>query len=285
MSVKYVFSGHESFPCKSLWLKKGYDFVSMGNNFNDAGAVMELGVGKNMVASVRFWLKAFGLTKEDQITAIADYIFDTTSGVDPYVEDLGTLWLLHYLLVSSGEATLYNWLFTLIQKERKQFDRATIVNYIKRKMIDAGRIKTYNENTSKKDIGVLLQNYVTPSRAHSFEDYSSLLIDLDLILLNEDGKTYEFNLEGKRNVTPEVFLYAIIKQKGKEMTVPYDTLQEIGLMFCMTDMEIIDTIHELVDHYANYINYSDVAGIRQIQFIHELDPKVVLDKYYSHGNI
>ena len=69
------------------------------------------------------------------------------------------------------------------------------------------------------------------------------------------------------------------------MTVPYDTLQEIGLMFCMTDMEIIDTIHELVDHYANYINYSDVAGIRQIQFIHELDPKVVLDKYYSHGNI
>ena len=25
--IKYCFSGHESFPCKSLWLKKGYDFV------------------------------------------------------------------------------------------------------------------------------------------------------------------------------------------------------------------------------------------------------------------
>ncbi len=25
--VKYSFSGHESFACKSLWLKKGYDFV------------------------------------------------------------------------------------------------------------------------------------------------------------------------------------------------------------------------------------------------------------------
>ena len=24
--IKYCFSGHESFPCKSLWLKKGYDF-------------------------------------------------------------------------------------------------------------------------------------------------------------------------------------------------------------------------------------------------------------------
>lgn len=25
---KYTFSGHESFPCKTLWLKKGYDFVN-----------------------------------------------------------------------------------------------------------------------------------------------------------------------------------------------------------------------------------------------------------------
>ena len=44
--VKYNFSGHESFPCKSLWLKKGYDFVVSGNQFSSAEAVMELGVGK-----------------------------------------------------------------------------------------------------------------------------------------------------------------------------------------------------------------------------------------------
>lgn len=25
--ANYSFSGHESFACKSLWLKKGYDFV------------------------------------------------------------------------------------------------------------------------------------------------------------------------------------------------------------------------------------------------------------------
>ena len=36
---RYVFSGHESFPCKSLWLKKGYDFVFGGNDFNSADAV------------------------------------------------------------------------------------------------------------------------------------------------------------------------------------------------------------------------------------------------------
>lgn len=25
--MRYSFSGHESFHCKSLWLKKGYDFI------------------------------------------------------------------------------------------------------------------------------------------------------------------------------------------------------------------------------------------------------------------
>ena len=30
----YTFSGHESFPCKTLWLKKGYDFVKAEKDFN-----------------------------------------------------------------------------------------------------------------------------------------------------------------------------------------------------------------------------------------------------------
>jgi len=285
MNIKYVFSGHESFPCKSLWLKKGYDFINNNYKFNSPDSVVQLGVGKNMVASIKFWMRVFGITIDDELTDIADYIFDDVNGVDPYIEDLGTLWLLHYLLVSSGEATLYNWLFLNIQKERKQFDRSQVLHYVKRRMIEVGRVKAYNENTTKKDIGVLLQSYVTPVRAHSFEDYSSLLMDLNLLVLNEDGKTYEFNIEGKRNVTPEIFMYAIIKMKGEEMSVPYDTLQDIGLIFCMNNDEIINTIQVLVEKFQDYINYSDIAGIRQIQFTKELKAKVVLDKYYSHGNI
>ncbi len=58
---KYTFSGHESFPCKTLWLKKGYDFIMAGKDFNDPTAVVDLGVGKNMVAAVRYWYKVFGV--------------------------------------------------------------------------------------------------------------------------------------------------------------------------------------------------------------------------------
>lgn len=89
---KYIFSGHESFPCKTLWLKKGYDFVVQGKDFNNPNSVIDLGVGKNMVASIRFWLRAFNVCKEGKPTWLGDYLFEEVYGKDRYIEDLATLW-------------------------------------------------------------------------------------------------------------------------------------------------------------------------------------------------
>lgn len=58
---KYSFSGHETFHCRQFWLKKGYDFAKQQGQFNDGNAVAALGVGRNMVTSIQFWLKSFGL--------------------------------------------------------------------------------------------------------------------------------------------------------------------------------------------------------------------------------
>ena len=77
INVKYTFSGHESFPCKTLWLKKGYDFVNAEKDFNAPEAVVHLGVGKNMVAAVRYWYKAFGLNKDAKTGWIADFLFNS----------------------------------------------------------------------------------------------------------------------------------------------------------------------------------------------------------------
>ena len=283
MGLKYTFSGHESFPCKSLWLKKGYDFVAGNNDFNSPNSVVELGVGKNMVSSIRYWMKSFGMLANNKLTPLAHYIFNDKEGKDPFVEDLGTLWLLHYLLVISQEATLYNWLFTRFQRERKQFDRQQVQDYVKRVLIEDDKLNIYNVNTVKKDVAVLIQNYVLPKSEKSFEDFSSLLIDLDLLHSTEDSKKYYFNYSGKRKVTPEMFLYAITVNKGSEMTVSYDMLQDIGLIFCMNDMEVITMSKQLSAYYSDYISYSDVAGIRQIQYKQEIIPQEILEMYYSHG--
>ena len=283
-SARFVFSGHESFPCKSLWLKKGYDFIMDGNDFNKPEAVVGLGVGKNMVASIRFWLKAFGITNKDSITPIGDYLFNEVNGKDKYLEDIATLWLLHFNLVFFKEATLYNMFFCGVQRERSHFEKEQIVTYVKLRMAEAGKMTIYNANTVKKDVGVLLQNYTLPRKPQSNEDFSSLLIDLDLIRQNAEGKGYFFNVDGKRKVTKEIFLYGLLKLKEQEMdnTIPFDTIQEkVGLVFCMQDFETIEMLKQLASKYGQYFAYSDVAGIKQVQFIKNLDCKQVLDNYYG----
>ena len=281
---KLSFSGHESFPCKSLWLKKGYDFVVEGNDFNSPEAVIELGVGKNMVAAIRFWLKAFGITENDKSTWLGDYLFDESKGKDKYLEDIATLWLLHFNLVFSEEATLYKMFFCGVQRERTHFEREQVLTYVKLRMVEAGKMKLFNPNTVKKDIGVLLQNYCLPRKPQSNEDFSSLLIDLDLIRQSSEGKGYYFNVDGKRKVTKEIFLYGLLKLREQEgdNTIPFDTIQvRVGLVFCMQDFETIEMLKQLASDYSQFFAYSDVAGIKQIQFTKDLDVKQVLDDYYG----
>ena len=176
--MRYSFSGHESFHCKSLWLKKGYDFINNNGRFTDPLAVMELGVGKNMVSSMRFWLKALSLTKEDNLTPIADYLFADGEGRDPFCDDIATLWILHFLLVRSGIASIYSLLFTELQRERRAFSKGQFQSFIKIKCSVPEQKNVYNENTLSKDINVLLQTYITPSDLKQLERYSLSLIHI-----------------------------------------------------------------------------------------------------------
>lgn len=285
---KFTFSGHESFPCKTLWLKKGYDFITNGGDFNADEAVVRLGVGKNMVSSIRYWIKAFGFNNE-RTNWIAEYIFDTVDGKDPFVEDIGTLWLLHFLLIYTEEASLYNLFFVDFQKERREFDRSQVVSFVKRKMAETGKDTLFNENTVKKDVGVLLLNYCLPKNPQSNEDFSTLLMDLDLLRQMEkrwsdvEGRDrYVFNIEGKRQVVPEIFLFAILMMKDEsDKSISYDIMQELGLIFCMNDLEVIDMLKLLSEKYSDSLAYSDVAGIRQLQFINKIEAKQILDEYYE----
>ena len=281
MIQKYSFSGHESFPCKTLWLKKGYDFVVQEKDFNRPEAVVHLGVGKNMVAAIRFWLRVFGICENDQPTWLGNYLFNDENGKDKYLEDLATLWLLHFNIVYRNEATLYNWFFTDFQRGRKPFSRDNLITYVKRRMVGDGKEKQFNVNTVKRDVGVLIQNYCMPRKIQSHEDYSSLLLDLHLLLYNEETKEYIINSEGKASVIPEIFLYGLLVIKGEDNSIPFDTLQELGLIFCMTDLETIDMLRLLSERYSDVLHYSDVAGIRQVQIIKQVEPRNILSHYYE----
>ena len=277
---KPVFSGHESFACKSHWIKRGYDFVESERNFNDEDAVLYLGVGKNMVASIRFWLKAMGLLNENTLTPIANYLFDNAEGKDPYLEDIGTLWLLHFSLINVDYATIYKTVFVDYHHQRNVIEKNKLQNYIKHICFDETSYKKlYNENTVKRDIGVMLHNYSVKTNTN-FEDSNTLFVPLNLIR-ELDKDVYVFNYQTRSEVPCLIFLYALLIQFKGRNSISFEEITELSLIFCLTNNDLLKTIKSLCNLYPSDIVFSDVAGIKELQFHTELNPIEVLNRYYK----
>ena len=279
-----IFSGHESFACKSHWLKRGYDFVRGENNFNDDDAVVRLGVGKNMVASIKFWLKAIGLLKDAGLVALANHLFDDDNGKDPYLEDIGTLWLLHFLLIQTDYATIYKTTFVDYHRQRNIIEKSKLQNYIKHICFDeTGYKNLYNDNTVKRDIGVMLHNYCAKNGGNvNIEDSNSLFAPLNLICETEKN-TYRFNYDTRSDVPSLIFLYALlIKFEGRN-SISFEDITELALIFCLTNNDLLDIINYLCDLYPSEIVFSDVAGIKELQFRATLNSIDVLDRYYEEN--
>jgi len=285
MSNKYTFSGHETFPCRNLWLKKGYDYIANGGSFNASDAVVSLGVGKNMVNSIRFWLKAFGLTIDEQLTSIAQQLLND-DGWDPYCEDELTLWLLHYKLVSTNEASLYKIVFQDYQRRNREFDKLQLQCYVESL---CKRNEVYvNKDTLIKDINVLLQNYIYPENVAEPEKCSNLLMGLRMIrYLGKEERINEKNAEkyGFAELKPEhipsdVVLYALMDQSKQEKTLSNDVLSDLALTFCLSLSSLGKIINYLADKYPEIITYTDNSGIRNVHISRNVDPYTILDTYY-----
>lgn len=284
MSNRYTFSGHETFPCRNLWLKKGYDFVAEGN-FNAPDAVVRLGVGKNMVSSIRFWLKVFGITKDDQPTELARHLF-ADNGWDPYCEDELTLWLLHYQLVKTDEASLYKMVFLDYQRRNREFDKQQLQGFVeaicKRDGYDV------NNSTLAKDINVLLQNYVYPENVTDPEKCSNLLMNLHLIrYIGKEMRINERNAEiyGFADVKPEnvpegAVLYALLDCMHREKTLSNDVLSDVALTFCVSMNNLAKILEHLAQRYPDVITYTDNSGIRNVHFADDVNAMKILENYY-----
>ncbi len=257
--AKATFSGHESFQCKSLWLKKGYDYIMAEKSFHREDAVVELGVGKNMVGAIRFWLKAFDIVGEnDSPTEIGQFILGDENG-DPFLEDIATLWILHYLLVTKGMATLYGLLFTDFHRTQNEFSKGQLLTFVKRKLTDENyKGVIFNENTVNKDIDTLLKNYVEPVLHTNYEDFSTLLLPLSLIR-RSDKTTFAFNDLSHAPFPPLVFLFAIKLRTDNAKVVVFNDILEICRIFCLTTNDLYE-IFDFLHQWDSNISFDNTAG-------------------------
>ena len=269
------FSGHDTFHCRQQWLLKGVELIDnkeLKGFHNLEDAILELGVGKNMVQAIQYWIRAFGLIDDEKkLSDIAKIIFSIDGGYDPYLEDEGTLWLLQYLICDVDIASIYRLIFSDYTNERisNEFDERQIINFIKYKIAESSSRET-SENTLNSDFKVFIQSYFSGVRTlKSLEDdFNSPLIELNLIssISRENGIiTYKVNKENRVDFPLEIFGYCLFDLYGNNSAIQFkDIRKTLGAYFVISNEGLEIIIEKLCSKYSQFI-FNDDAGIRQIQ--------------------
>lgn len=289
ITLRPTFSGHETFQCRHLWLKKGCDYVKSGKSFSAEDAVVELGVGKNMVTSIRYWMRAFDLLEgSDRVSEFADYLFGN-NGKDPYLEDDASLWLLHHRLVRKGYATSYNLIFNELRKERMEFTKDSFTKFMQLKA-EAGLNFVFNKNTIESDFEVFVKLYLGTdlSGKDNEEIVAGIFPELRLVRTIQKDKPptlYHIETNEKEQLPNEVLLFALLDDPGIGMSVSLDALERdynsVGSIFAISRSGLVQKIESLCKNYP-FLVYKDDAGIRELQFKSKPENAYkILDRYYN----
>ena len=291
--ASFSFSGHETFPLRYIWLPKAVQKLTQYPDlFTRQDALVILGVGKNMVRSIRHWAQAFGVIEQrdrsayDQITDLGARLLGE-GGWDPYLEDPGTLWLLHWNVISHpAKATTWHLAFT--QWNRETFTRSELVRWLLGLAEDhSGSVAT--QGSIERDVSVFIRTYV-PSEAKPTlpleETFDSPLVELGLIR-EVDRDTYQFARGPKLMLPDKVFTYALLEYwqrvAAEQRTLSFETILHgrgsPGAAFKLSENALTDRLERLPGWTG--LRFDDTAGMRQLLKTHDLTNTLeALERYY-----
>jgi len=301
--VKYKFSGHQTFVFRYGWLEKGVRAVEASPTaFSEDNALVILGVGKNMVESIRHWCQVTQLVEMDpdieqnrgrhlRATEMGKrLLFD--EGWDPFLEDDASLWLIHWLLVTNPSiGTAWQLLFSRFN--RPDFTKRELIDYImtfaEKESLKAG------ESVIARDVDCLLRTYVPVTngkkRVVPEETFDCPLLQLNLVQPSLDGEIYRFAIGPKPSLPAAVFAYALHEyfdraRAGRNTMSIQECLYgegSPGQVFRLDENSLIEYIEDLEDSMGGGLTLDETAGLKQIYRRKAFDPIVLLDRYYRGG--
>lgn len=290
-NIKPVFSGHETFPLRYGWLKKVFDAACEAENsgksitkdlFNNDEAIAILGVGKNMVTSMRHWATwCKVLDREDATTLKTNSYFAkifSDSGLDPWMENYATLWLIHWQLATTGNLFTYYWFFNYWNASN--FDKDSLTLSIVETMKDHN-LGEVSLQTLKRDVECFIRVYSskTSKDKSNEESIESPLTELGLI----EPLTRRDLFQKKRGVKPSLslntFLFGLLmfwkeySPNSKTLSLEamcYEPLSP-GRIFLVDENAVGEFIQDLAYNTGGMLEWSETAGLKQIILKKDID--------------
>jgi hypothetical protein len=234
--MKYSFSGHQTFPFRYAWLAKGVDLAERDPQafLRDHG-VVKLGVGKNMVASIRFWCEALGLIQLDGRSGRGDAsklgvgVFGP-DGWDPYLEDCGTLWFLQWQLAKVATPAS-SWFLLFTKWNHPVFSRLELAAWLLKRAVEDGNSRVSSASI-KRDVDVLIRTYLpstTEGRRAPEDTFDCPLAELGL-LAQVDTNLYALQ-RGMQPTLPLEVLALAVTEYWDTHSAGQETLSFEALMF------------------------------------------------------
>ena len=293
-----AFGRHETFPLRYGWLTKGSNALDSNSNvFTSDEATVKLGVGNNMVKSIRYWLLATRLADKNvdgslKVSELGDLLIQGASHkvpMDPYLEDEGTLWLIHWLLATNPElATAWYWFFNNFHKRTfsGQELNASLVQFV-----DEKAAANVSEKTLINDAQVVLRMYSKAilNKKVSLEDaLDSPLSLLNLVVPHPDGKTFSSPLVD-RDIPVGIFAFCVLDllalKATNQMPIRDFLFAEdgpsLGSIFRLTEGAIDRHLEAVVQRWPGNFELRETAGIHQLYLLKPLSKLSVLKKHYS----
>lgn len=308
--VKPVLGGHETFAFRNGWLKKGVDAAAKnGMIFTEENALVTLGVGKNMVRSIRHWCLTAGLLEESgearysrplQPTWLADKLF-MDGGWDPFLERFGSLWLIHWQIATNRIRGLV-WAILFSEYLETEFTKQSIINYIT-KQLEHNSVKTTRDMIAR-ELDCCLHTYITTRASNkqkgkveriSEDNLDCPLAELDLIRFMPEYGLYHFNVGPKPSLPVEVFGYCLLMYFSsvakKRSTIVLDDCiyqpDSPGQIFKLDDNSFVEYFDELELKYSSGLRLIETAGLSQIYLTDsitsdlQMSARRLLQSYYE----
>ena len=290
------FGRHQTFSLRYGWLSKAFRAVERDPTILRSDiAIADLGVGKNMVESMGYWLRACRLLEpstEVVPTELGQLIF-AHDGVDPYLEDEATIWLLHWLICSNPtQATSWYWFFNKFHKVEFSAEeiQTALIDYVKDQVKEE---RQASASTLKNDAILLPRMYSRSSISKSKPIEDALDSPFALLgLISQSGRERFFSsVPSYRDALPtEIVGFAVLELLDalsvesflvEDLLYSRGDLPAPGSIFRLTEQALIGKLEQLVDVFPGYFRLDDTAGLHQLFRTQPISGLEMLRAYYQ----
>ncbi len=271
--------GHEKFVLREGWLTKGLRGVSEDDHlFSGNSSADKLGVGTNMVKSIRYWMQAFDVLEENTKNGLHLNEFgNLLLEKDLYLEESFTLWLLHsHIAKNIDKATTWYVFFNRIDAE--EFSKDEIFEPIKREMLSLTD-KPFPDKSLSDDIDVLLSMYSREKKDEDPEDKNVCPL-ASLGLIKREGDRYICQQPDLRKIDDFVILYELSNLMNGENSISIDKIADVTRRFYHINRVALNGILDRLDSLG-YINVVRTAGLDTIYPEKMVTSNQVIEEYYD----